>query len=146
MVRFHMARGDKKLDHLQNVPLFRACSKKELQHIGRAAEEIEVPKGKVLCREGDIGHEFFLVLEGEATVTKKGKKVNTIGPGAAFGEMALLDKGPRTATIEAKTPMKLVVLAQREFSGVLDEIPGIAHKMLRALSARLRETDTKELH
>jgi CRP-like cAMP-binding protein len=137
-----MAR-DSKLTHLSNVRLFSALSNRELGKIGRVAEEVTVPAGKVLVQEGSSGHEFFLILDGQATVRRGTRKVATLGPGQYFGELALLDRAPRNATVVADTPMTLVVLGQREFSGVLDEIPGLAHKILRSMAARLREADAR---
>jgi CRP/FNR family cyclic AMP-dependent transcriptional regulator len=137
-----MAR-DTKLTHLSNVRLFSALSNRELVRIGRVAEEVKVPAGKVLVQEGTSGREFFLILEGQATVRRNGRKVATLGPGQYFGELALLDRSPRNATVEADTAMTLIVLGQREFSGLLDEIPGLAHKILRSMAARLREADAR---
>src|SRR4051812_21876974 len=137
-----MAR-DTKLTHLSNVRLFSALSNRELVRIGRVAEEVKVAAGKVVVQEGTSGHEFFLILEGQATVRRNGRKVATLGPGQYFGELALLDRSPRNATVEADTAMRLIVLGQREFSGLLDEIPGLAHKILRSMAARLREADAR---
>jgi len=138
-----MARKDTKLDHLSRVPLFSALNKKELQLLGRASDELRVTAGKVLCEEGSPGHEFYLILDGKAAVKRGKKTVATLGPGRYFGEMALLDRGPRTATIAAETDMDVLVLGQREFSGILEEIPGVAHKLLSSMAARLRESDAK---
>jgi CRP/FNR family transcriptional regulator, cyclic AMP receptor protein len=140
-----MARKDNKLDHLGQVRLFRACSKKELQTIGRASDEVRVSSGKTLVEEGRTGHEFFLILDGKATVSRNGRKVATLGPGDYFGELALLDRGPRNATVTADTDMDVLVLGQREFSGVLDEVPTIAHKLLSSMAARLRDADAKDV-
>jgi CRP-like cAMP-binding protein len=137
-----MAR-DTKLTHLSNVRLFSALSNRELVRIGRVAEEVKVPAGKVVVQEGSSGHEFFLILEGQATVRRNGRKVATLGPGQYFGELALLDRAPRNATVEADTAMTLIVVGQREFSGLLDEIPGLAHKILRSMATRLREADAR---
>jgi CRP-like cAMP-binding protein len=137
-----MAR-DTKLTHLSNVRLFSALSNRELVRIGRVAEQVKVPAGKVVVQEGSSGHEFFLILEGQATVRRNGRKVATLGPGQYFGELALLDRAPRNATVEADTAMTLIVLGQREFSGLLDEIPGLAHKILRSMATRLREADAR---
>ena len=100
---------DTKLDQLARVRLFSACSKKELTTIGRASRLSgvhglwpSVPDGAVLCKEGDPGHEFYLVLSGGVDVKRKGKKINQLGPGQSFGEVALLVRGPRNATISAK--------------------------------------------
>lgn len=132
---------DTKLDQLARVRLFSACSKKELTTIGRASDEVTVADGAVLCKEGDPGHEFYLVLKGGVNVSRKGKKLNALGPGQHFGELALLHRGPRNATIVANGETTLLVLGQREFSGVLDSIPGLAHKLLSQMAARLGEAD-----
>lgn len=132
---------DTKLDQLARVRLFSACSKKELTTIGRASDEVTVADGAVLCKEGEPGHEFYLVLSGGVTVRRKGRKLNTLGPGQHFGELALLHRGPRNATVTADGETTLLVLGQREFSGVLDSIPGLAHKLLSQMAARLGEMD-----
>ena len=137
---------DSKLDQLANVRLFSACNKKELGLIGRASDEVSVPAGRVLCEQGKPGFEFYLILDGEAVVKKNGKKVASLGPGQYFGELALLDRGPRNATVEAAKDSKLLVLGQREFSGLLDEVPGMAHKLLTSMASRLREADAKAVH
>jgi CRP/FNR family cyclic AMP-dependent transcriptional regulator len=136
-------RKDSKADHLRQVRLFSALNGKELATVARATDEVTVPAGKTLCEEGRPGHEFFLILDGKAAVVRNGRRVATLGPGDYFGELALLDRGPRSATVKADTDMTLFVLGQREFSGVLDEIPGLAHKLLTAMAARLREADSK---
>ena len=141
-----MARKDEKLDQLGRMWLFSACSKRDLQVIGRASDEVDVPAGKVLTEEGRQGHEFYLILDGQAAVRRKGKKVATLGAGQYFGELSLLDKGPRSATVVADTDMRLLVLGQREFNGTLDEVPGLAHKLLRTMASRLRESDARAYH
>ena len=138
-----MGGRDSYLDHLASVPLFAACSRKDLQNIARASDEVSVRAGKVLVEQGQIGRECFVVVEGSATVKRNGRKVATFGPGDYFGELSLLDKGPRTATVAADTDMKVLVLGPREFSGVLDSVPGLAHKLLATLASRVRELDTK---
>jgi CRP/FNR family transcriptional regulator, cyclic AMP receptor protein len=138
-----MARHDAFIDHLQQVPIFSALSKRDLQLVARRGEDVRVPAGKVLVNEGETGHEFFVIIEGTARVTRRGKRVATLGPGGAFGELALLDKAPRNATVIAETPMELVVLGQREFAGIVDEVPGFARKLLAGMAARLREADAK---
>lgn len=135
-------RKDQYLEHLGKVPLFSACSKKELQTIARASDDVEVPAGKVLVEEGKPGHEFFLIEDGTAEVRRNNRKVATLARGQFFGELSLLDRGPRSATVIANTDMTLVVLGQREFLGVIDEVPAMAHKLLAALAGRLREADT----
>jgi CRP/FNR family transcriptional regulator, cyclic AMP receptor protein len=133
------------LDHLSQVPLFSTCSRKDLQKLGKASDEIAVKEGKVLVEEGKPGHEFFLIEDGTAEVRRKNRKVATLGRGQFFGELSLLDRGPRSATVIADTDMTLVVLGQREFLGVIDEVPAMAHKLLAALAGRLREADSRAL-
>ena len=140
-----MPRKDLKLDHLARVPLFSALSKKELQTIGRASDEIEVEEGKVLCEEGKPGHEFFLILDGEAAVKRGKRTIATLDAGRYFGELSLVDRGPRSATVVADSPMTLLVLGQREFSGILDQLPGVSRKLLCSMAERLRDADTKAL-
>ena len=125
--------------------MFSACSKRDLQLVARRAEDVRVAAGKVLVNEGETGHEFFVILDGTARVTRRGKRVATIGAGNAFGELALLDKAPRNATVIAETPMELVVLGQREFAGIIDEVPGFARKLLAGMAKRLRDSDAKSV-
>jgi CRP/FNR family transcriptional regulator, cyclic AMP receptor protein len=138
-----MAKKDSKLEQLSRVRLFAACSKKDLALIGRASDEVSVPAGKVLAEEGTPGHEFYFILDGTAAVKRGTRKIATVGPGQYFGELALLDRAPRNATVVSETPMTLLVLGQREFSGILDEVPALTHKLLAAMAARLRESDAK---
>lgn len=138
-------RGDAFLDHLAQVPLFTALSRRELKLIARRAEDVKVDAGAVLVSEGAAGHEFFVIIDGEARVTRHGKKVAALGPGAAFGELALLERAPRNATVVADTPMELVVLGQREFAGIIDEVPGFSRKLLAGMARRLRDSDAKSV-
>jgi CRP-like cAMP-binding protein len=137
-----MAR-DAFIDHLAEVPLFSACSKKDLQLVAKRAEDVKVDAGKRLVTEGDTGTEFFVVIDGKATVSKRGQRVAELGPGGFFGELALLDKAPRNATVTAETPMELVVLGQREFAGLIDDVPEFAHKLLAGVARRLRQADSQ---
>lgn len=132
-----------KLQHLANVKMFSSLNKKELGVIEKAADLVKVKPGAEIVTEGKIGHEFYLILSGEASVKRGRRKVATLGPGNYFGEMALLDRGPRSATIVAETDMELAVISQREFMAVLDRIPPVAHKLLVSMAARLREADSK---
>ena len=135
-----MAPKDTKLDDLGRLWLFSSLSKKELTTIARRSDEVRVPSGKVLTVEGKPGHEFFLIVSGTATVERNGRAIAKLGAGDYFGELSLLDRGPRSATVVADTEMDLMVLGQREFSGVLDEVPGLAHKLLAAMAEKLRES------
>jgi CRP-like cAMP-binding protein len=140
-----MARRDAFIDHLQQVPLFAACSRKDLQLVARRSENVRVAGGKTIISEGETGHEFFVILEGKARVTRRGRKVATLGPGDGFGELALLEKAPRNSTIVAETDMELVVLGQREFAGLIDEVPGFARKLLSGMAHRLRDADARSV-
>ena len=95
--------------------------------------------------EGAAGAEFFVILDGNATVSRHGKEVATLGPGDFFGDLALLDRAPRNATVSAVTPMELAVLGQREFSGLIDDVPGFSHKLLAGLARRLRAYDAQTI-
>jgi CRP/FNR family transcriptional regulator, cyclic AMP receptor protein len=138
-----MASKNTYLDHLAKVPLFSALSKKDLQRVARASDEIDVEAGRVIVDQGRTGHEFFLIVDGRAAVKRNNRKVADLGPGQYFGELALLDRGPRSASVVAETPMTLLVLGQREFTGVLDGVPGMATKILSTMAQRLREADSK---
>src|SRR5205085_10747481 len=125
-----MRRKDQYLDHLAKVPLFSALSKKELQTIARASDDVGVPKGKILVEEGKPGHEFFLILDGNASVKRGKREIAKLGVGQYFGELALLDRGPRSASVVAKDDMEVLVLGQREYAGVIDEVPTLSQKLL----------------
>ena len=138
-----MARAkDLRLERMGQVWLFSSCTKSELATIGRASEEVRVPAGTVLCEQGRPGSEFYLILDGEAAVRRNGHTVASLGPGGSFGELALLTSMPRNATVEATGDCLLLVLHQRDFNGLLDEVPGLAHRLLASLATRLYEADT----
>ncbi|MEX2254564.1 MAG: cyclic nucleotide-binding domain-containing protein [Acidimicrobiia bacterium] len=138
-----MAKHDAFIEALAGVPLFSACSKKDLQAVAKRAEDVQVDAGKVIVSEGSAGAEFFVILEGQATVSRHGQQVATLGSGDFFGDLALLDRAPRNATVTAIGPMELVVLGQREFAALIDEVPGFAHKLLAGLARRLRAFDAQ---
>lgn len=135
--------ADKKVDHLGDTWLFSTLSRKELARLARVCDEVEVDAGRELVKEGDFGREFFLIRAGQATVKRRGRKVATLKPGQYFGELSLLSRLPRNATISAETDMKLLVMGQREFSAAIEDVPTIAHKMLEVMAKRLSESDTK---
>jgi CRP/FNR family cyclic AMP-dependent transcriptional regulator len=135
--------ADKKIDHLSQVKMFSSLNKKELGLVAKASEVVHVPAGTDIVKEGEIGHEVYLIASGSAVVKRRGKKVATLEPGRYFGEMALLDRGPRTATVTAEEPSELIVLGQREFMAVLDQVPPVAHKLLVSMAGRLREADSR---
>lgn len=136
-----MASRNKHLEHLAEIPLFSALSKRDLQTIAKASNEITRKAGSILVDQGDAGREAFVIIEGTATVKRNGRKVGVLGPGATIGELALLDHGPRTATVTADTDMTALVLSAREFGGVIEQVPGLAHKLLVELAKRVRDLD-----
>lgn len=140
-----MAKKDAQLEHLAGIPLFAGCSKKELQHLRSLCMELDVPVGKILTKQGSVGYECFVITDGTASVDIDGIVVTTLGVGAYFGELAMLDKQPRSATVTALTPMTVLVLGPREFSNAIDTTPGLAHKLLAGLAMRLRETNLRSL-
>lgn len=136
-------RADRKLEHLSSVKMFSSLSKKELGLVAKASDLMQVPAGTEVVKESEFGHEFYLIVSGAAQVKRRGRKIATLGPGDYFGEMALLDRGPRTATVVTEEPSELLVLGQREFMAILDQVPPVAHKLLVHLAERLREADTR---
>ena len=135
--------ADKKVDHLADTWLFSTLSRKELSRLARSCDEVEIEAGRVLTKEGDYGREFFLIRDGQASVKRRGRKIATLKGGQYFGELSLLSRLPRNATITADTDMDLLVMGQREFSAALEDVPSIAHKMLEAMAKRLSESDNK---
>jgi len=129
------------LKHLSDVPMFRALSKKDLGLVARLAEDFTVDAGQVLVHEGKRESQFYLIVSGQAKVTRGRKTVATLGPGEYFGELALLDPGPRNATVTAVSDMEVLELGAREFGGLLEEVPGIARKLLAGLARRLHAAD-----
>ncbi|MDQ1748300.1 MAG: family transcriptional regulator, cyclic receptor protein [Frankiaceae bacterium] len=124
---------------LGHVPLFSACSDKELDRLARHAEIVEFAAGDTLMAEGQPGQEFFVIVDGEVGVTSGDKTLAKLGPGAYVGELALLDPGPRTATVTALRDTAAVLLGSREFYAAVDESPSLARKLLAGMAHRLRE-------
>jgi CRP-like cAMP-binding protein len=129
------------LEHLGRVPMFSACSKRDLEWLARQAEELTFDEGAVLVREGATGREFFVIIDGKAKVTRGKKDVATLGPGDFFGELSLLDKAPRNATVTAASPLEVLVLEGRAFTSALAEIPEMSRKLLVGMARRLNELD-----
>jgi CRP/FNR family transcriptional regulator, cyclic AMP receptor protein len=129
------------VDHLRSVPLFAACTRKELELIARSGDEIRMTEGTVLVDQGQTGHEAFVIVDGKVAVKRNGRKVTSLGPGAIVGELSLLDHGPRTARVECESDCTLFVMSQRHFLAVVDEVPSLSHKLLAALAGRIRDLD-----
>ncbi len=130
-------RKNAKVELIRNVPLFAECSRRELAEVASIADEIDLPAGKEMTHEGGPGREFFVLIDGEAAVTKRNRRINRMGPGDFFGEIALLRDTPRTATVVAETPVRALVITARNFRTLLDHSPQIQGKVLSALAARL---------
>jgi CRP-like cAMP-binding protein len=141
-----MARRDDVLGHLTKVPLFSACSKKDLATISKHSEHLTITAGTQMTTEGRVGYEFYVIIDGKATVTRDGKQVAVLGPGDSFGELSLLDRAPRNATVTADTDVDAVILGQREFSALLDLVPTMAHKLLIGLARRIHEVDAQKVN
>jgi CRP-like cAMP-binding protein len=133
--------SDRKVQLLSKVDLFKECNTKELAKIAALADEIEVDKGAVLTKEGSPGRECFVVSEGTATARLRGKKLASYKAGDVFGEMALLDNEPRSATIIADSEMVLFVVDSRSFWGLCEEAPPVARKIMKSISQRLRRVE-----
>jgi CRP-like cAMP-binding protein len=128
---------DAKVELLKGVPLFSKLDKKALQDVAHIADEIDLPAGKEMATEGDRGREFFVLLKGEAEVTRGGEKINTMKEGDFFGEIALVTKMPRTATVTATSDVDVLVITERAFDDLLKKTPSIGRSVAEALVERV---------
>jgi CRP/FNR family transcriptional regulator, cyclic AMP receptor protein len=133
-------RRNAKIDLLRGVPLFSGCSGKELGQISTLADELYQPEGTTLIAEGTKGREFFVLVDGTVDVRRGGRKLNTLGAGSFFGEIALVSETPRTATVTATTPVRLLVISGQSFRRLLADAPSIQAKVLAALAERVAPT------
>jgi CRP/FNR family cyclic AMP-dependent transcriptional regulator len=133
---------DTKAEALGRCPFFQGLSRNELIALAKLTEDLEVDEGKVLTREGETGSEFFVIIDGEVGVMKDGQEIRTMGPGDFFGEIALLEDTPRTATVTAKTPLRFFVLTRQAFRSMLAHQPELERKVLSALEERVRATSS----
>src|SRR3954447_3891923 len=137
-----MAKRDAKIERLSHVPMFSACSKKDLETLARLADEMSVDADHEIIREGESGREFYVVVDGKATIKRNGREVGTLGPGDYFGELALLDGQKRDATVVATAPTELLVIGVREFVTLLEDVPQLTRKILGGMARRLHELDS----
>jgi CRP-like cAMP-binding protein len=128
---------DGKVELIKKVPLFSKLSKKGLEEVAHLADELDLPKGKVMALEGDRGREFFVLLEGEADVTKGDKSINTMRAGDFFGEIALVTKMPRTASVTATTDVRVLVITERDFGALLKHSDEVGRGVAEALAERI---------
>jgi CRP/FNR family cyclic AMP-dependent transcriptional regulator len=132
-------RKDAKIELLRQVPLFSACSKRELSEISTLADELGLPEGSTLIEEGRLGHEFFVLVDGEVEVRRGGKRVAQLSGGSFFGEMALVSSRPRNSTVLAATPVRVLVVHEAAFRRLLHDSPSIQLKVLQTLADRAAE-------
>jgi len=130
---------DRKIELLRQVPLFADCSKQELREISLVADEIDLPAGYVLTREGASGQELVVIVEGKADVTRRGRKVNSVSSGDFIGEIAIVTESPRTASVKTTEPTFALVLTRRDFRALMKRVPSIQLKVLDSLAARMPE-------
>jgi CRP-like cAMP-binding protein len=130
---------DTKVEALKRAPLFQGLSKKDLTDLARVTEDMELAQGAVLCKEGDTGQEFFVILEGDIEVTRHGEPVAVRGGGDFVGEIALLEDTRRTATVTAKTPLRVFVLTRQDFRRLVDQNREVERKVMQALARRIIE-------
>lgn len=134
-----MAR-DSYLEHIAAVPIFSHCTRRQLQEIARVADELTVAEGAVLARQGAVGSELFVIIEGTVKVTRDDQLVATVGPGGVVGELAVLARAPRNATVTAETKLDVLVLTPLGLSQLLDDIPGLAKHLLQEVVDRIVTT------
>ena len=133
-------RKNAKVDLIANVPLFAGCSKTELSEIAAITDELDLPEGAALIREDERGREFLVVIDGTVKVTQKGHTVNELGPGSWVGEISLIADVPRTATVVATSPVRLLVITDRAFQQLIRKTPSIASKVLQSVGERLHQS------
>ena len=132
-----LIRADTRVDLIRGLPLFELCSKRDLRRIAALADERDVAAGTELIREGEPGSEFYVVVEGEVEVRRRGRRVAQLGPGSFVGEIALLSRSPRTATVVATTPLRVLAITGRDFVALLDSLPELWLKVARTLADRV---------
>jgi len=128
---------DSKVELIKNVPLFSKLSKKQLEDVAHIADELDLPAGKVMATEGDRGREFFVLLEGTADVRKGNRRINTMGDGDFFGEIALVARVPRTATVTATSDVRVLVINERDFAALLKSSPSVSRAVAEVLVERV---------
>jgi CRP-like cAMP-binding protein len=129
--------GNQKEDLIRKVPLFSRCSRRDVKQLAKIADEIDLKEGTEMTRQGSAGREFFVLLEGTAEVEKDGERINALGPGDFFGEIALISQEPRTATVRAASPVRALVITARSFERLLEQQPAISTSVMGAMADRL---------
>jgi CRP-like cAMP-binding protein len=137
---------DQKLELLKRTPLLADLSKRDIEEVGRLADEVDVRAGRVLLKEGDPGREFFVIIDGQIEITKEGRHLRTMGAGEFLGDIALVVERPRTATATAVTDSRLLVVGHREFHSLMEQFPSIRVSVLESIALRLRDLPPDDPH
>ena len=140
-----MAR-DEKLDLLHRIPLFSGIDRRGLERLGMLSDEVDVPAGKVLMTQGEGGRDMMVLIAGSVAIERDGQRVNTLGAGDFFGEISLIDGGPRTATVTTEEPSRLLVITHRDFHAMMEEFPDVENQVLSALAHRIRRHEPEIPH
>jgi CRP/FNR family cyclic AMP-dependent transcriptional regulator len=141
-----MAGKDPKVDLIASVSLFKGLDRRELEQVARLMDEVDLPAGKTLMTQGETGDEMFVIVSGRVSVERDGRKINERGPGSAIGELALLSKGPRTATITTLEPTRVLLAGHREFHALMDDHPKIRLGILEGVADKIRMLDQASIH
>ena len=139
-----LLRADTRVDLIRGLPLFELCSKRDLRRIAALADEREIAAGTELIREGEPGSEFYVVVDGEVDVRRRGRRVARLGAGSYVGEIALLSRSPRTATVVAATPLRVLTISGRDFVALLDSMPELWLKVARTLADRVESDEAQD--
>jgi CRP/FNR family cyclic AMP-dependent transcriptional regulator len=138
--------ADGKVEALRSVSLFSALRQRELEQVAQLADEVDLPAGQVLMREGESGSQMFIIASGEAKIERGGREIAREGPGSFIGEMSILSEGPRTATATLTQPSHLFVLAHREFHSLMDDVPAVRTCVMDEVARRLRQLEPDKAH
>ncbi len=138
--------SDQKLELLGRSPFLAGLGRKDLEEVGRLAEEVDLPAGKVLMHQGDLGREFYVIISGTVDIVRDGKHVRSMGPGEFFGDIALVTERPRTATVTVTSDARFLVLGHREFHSLMEQFPSIRLGVLESIANRLRALEPDSVH
>jgi CRP-like cAMP-binding protein len=141
-----MAGKDPKVDLIASVSLFTGLKRHEIEQIAQLVDEVDVPAGRVLMRQGENGDEMFVIASGKVSIERDGKVIAERGPGAAIGEISLLAKGPRTATVTTLEPTQILLAGHREFHALMDDHPTIRMGILEGVADKIRNLDLASVH
>jgi len=137
---------DGKMEALHSVSLFSDLNQRDLERVGQLVDEVDLPAGQVLMREGESGSQMFIILSGEAKIERGGQVVATVGEGSVLGEMAIVAEGPRVASVTLTKPSRLFVLAHREFHSLMETMPSVRDCVLNEVARRLRGLEPDKAH